>query len=190
LREDRRAFETYWQTILPHSKRYLDGHRVLGTNADVRPPAPDEQWSGGVMRWGGGRGQQEDRADTVTLTLDAAFFSTGECVGPDTKQLWDRVIFAAEVHQEIAMAARRGVDAGFDVEQMLAEIEQITGGTGQPAPPPPPPSGEAEPAWFGEHERWSLAKRISYMRTRFGNDKTVSILCDWADTAVPQYRRS
>ncbi len=30
------------------------------------------------MRWGAGPRQQNDHADTVTLTLDAVFFSTGE----------------------------------------------------------------------------------------------------------------
>jgi hypothetical protein len=189
LREDRRAFETYWQTILPGSKRYLENGCVLGTNADVRPPAPDEQWSGGVMRWGGGREQQSDRADTVTLTLDAAFFSTGECVGPDTNQLWEHVIIAAELYQEVATVACSGVEAGFDVEQILAEIEQITGDAGHP-PAPPPPDNRAETVSLRECERWRLAKRISHMRTHFGSDKTVSILGDWADASVPQYRRS
>jgi len=161
LREDRRAFEAYWRTILPYSKRYVDSSRVLGANADVRPPAPDEQWNGGVMRWGGPGPHEEDRADTVTLTLDAVFFSTGECVGPDTKQLWDRVIVAAELHQEVAAAARSGVEAAFDVERILAEVEQITGDASHPPPPPPPPGGPANSAQFREYERRSLAQRIS-----------------------------
>ncbi len=190
LTEDRRAFAMYWQTILPHSKRYLDSDRVLGTNADVRPPGPDEQWKGGVIRWGGGR-QHNDHADTITLTLDAVFFSTGECAGPDTRQLWDRVIAAAELYQEVAAVVRRGVDAASDGEQILAAVERITGDPGRPLPPPgPPPSdGPAKPGAFREYERWYLAKRIAHMRTQFGNNKTVSMLRDWADTAVPQYRR-
>jgi hypothetical protein len=190
LTEDRSAFQTYWQTILPQSKRYLD--RVLGTNADVRPPAPDEQWSGGVMRWGGGGRErhQDDRADTVTLTLDAAFFSTGECAEPDTRQLWDRVIAATEVHQEVAATARRGVEEAFDAGQILADVEQIIGDAGHPPPPPGPPGWAVEPSLFRERERWSLAGRISYMRTHFGDDKTVSILLDWADVVIPQYRRA
>ncbi|HEX4138634.1 MAG TPA: hypothetical protein VHY84_28745 [Bryobacteraceae bacterium] len=48
------------------------------------------------MRWGGGRRQPEDLVDTVVLTLDAAFFSTGECVGPDTKQLGERVMIGTD----------------------------------------------------------------------------------------------
>jgi hypothetical protein len=189
LTEDRRAFATYWQTILPWSKRYVDSGGVLGANADVRPPAPDEQWSGGVMRWGG-RGHREDRADKATLTLDAVFFSTGECAGPDSNQLWERVIAGAELHQKVAAAARRGVEAALDVERILAEVDQITGDAGHPPPPPPDPGGKAEPARFREYERWSLARQISHMRTHLGNHKTVSILSDWADAAIPQYRRS
>jgi hypothetical protein len=191
LPEHRRAFETYWHTILPHSKRYLDRNRVLGTNADVRPPAPDEQWKGGVMRWGGTRPpRQLVGVDRVTLILDAAFFSTGECLGPDTKQLWERVVVDAEMHQEIATVARRGVEAGFDVEQILADIEQITAVGGHPPPPPPPPSGQMERIRFRERARWRLADTISHMRTNLGNDKTVAVISDWVDAEVPKYRRS
>jgi hypothetical protein len=190
LPEDRKAFEIYWHTILPHSKRYIDIDCVLGTNADVRPPALDERWTGGVMRWGGRRERERDQLDTATLTLDAVLFSTGECVGPDTKQLWDRVIVAEEVHREIAAAARKSMEAGLDAEQTLADVELITGVSGQPIPPPPPPDGQMEPSWFREHELRRFANRIAHMRTHFGNDKTVSILSDWADAAVPQFRRS
>jgi hypothetical protein len=190
LSEDRRAFMTYWQTILPDSKRYVYSGGVLGANADVRPPAPDERWSGGVMRWGGPGPHEEDQADAVTLTLDAVFFSTGECVGPDSKQLWERIIAAAELHEEVAAAARSGVEAEVNAEQILAEVERITGDAGHPPPPPPAPGGPADPAQFREYERRSLAHRIAHMRTQFGNDKTVSILRDWADAAVPHYRKS
>ncbi len=189
LREERRAFQTYWQTILPNSKRYIDRGGVLGANADVRPPAPDERWSGGVMRWGGRERHQEDRADAVTLTLDAVFFSTGECAGPDTRQLWEHVIAAAEVHREVAATARHGVEAAVGVEQTLADVERITGKADHLPPPPGPPGWASEPGLFREHERWHLAKRISHMRTHFGDDKTVSMLSDWADAAVPHYRR-
>jgi hypothetical protein len=189
LTEDRRVFATYWQTILPHSKRYVYSGGVLGTNADVRPPAPDEQWKGGVMRWGGPGPHEEDRADKVTLTLDAVFFSTGECAGPDTRQLWDRVIAAAGVHQEVAATARHGVEARLDVDRILADVARITGKADHPPPPPGPPGWASEPGLFREHELWHLAKRISHMRTHFGNEKTVSMLSDWANAAVPQYRR-
>ena len=191
LTEDRRAFATYWQTILPHSKRYLDGGRILGANADVRQPAPNEQWKGGVMRWGTGQREHNDHADTVTLTLDAVFFSTGECAGPDTKQLWNRTIAAAEMYQEVVAVVRGCVDAASDGEQILAAVERLTGDAARPLPPPgPPPShGPAKPGAFREYERCCLAKRIAHMRTQFGHDKTVSILRDWADTAVPHYRR-
>lgn len=141
------------------------------------------------MRWGG-RGQRQDRADKVSLTLDAVFFSTGECAGPDTRQLWDRVIAAAELHREVAATARYGVEGAFDVEQILADVEWITGKASHPPPPPGSPGWAAEPGLFRERERWSLASRISHMRTRFGDHKTVSILSDWADAAVPQYRRT
>ena len=138
------------------------------------------------MRWGGPGPHEEHRADTVTLTLDAVFFTTGECVGPDTKQLWDRIVAAAELHQEVAAASRNGVEAAFGVERILAEVAQITGDAGHA---PPTPDSAAGPVRFREYECWSLAKRISHMRTHFGNDKTVSILRDWAEAAIPQHRR-
>jgi hypothetical protein len=103
---ERRAFETYWRTIMPNSKRWLRAGAVLGTNADIRPPAGDEIWKGGVVRGGGAGVRRTPDTDTVTLTIDAAFFATGECAGPDTLQLWERVVFPAEVAQLVAAAAR------------------------------------------------------------------------------------
>lgn len=93
------------------------------------------------------------------------------------------------MHREVAATARHGVEAAFDVKRILADVEQITGKADHP-PPPGDPGWAAEPGVFRERERWHLARRISHMRTQFGNDKTVSILRDWANTAVPQYRRS
>jgi hypothetical protein len=41
-------FVRYWNVILPGSKRYLGGSRIVGANGDVRPPAPDEVREGGI----------------------------------------------------------------------------------------------------------------------------------------------
>lgn len=56
LRPDLLQLCGYWQTILPGSKRLLTpSGDLVGDYTDVRPPAPDETWTGGgAGRSGGG----------------------------------------------------------------------------------------------------------------------------------------
>ena len=67
----------YWHTILPGSKRYLGESGLVGDNTDVRPPAQEEKWRGGIMG-GGSRGfhgeNPRDPIKQVTLVLDGLFF--------------------------------------------------------------------------------------------------------------------
>ena len=191
LREDRRAFETYWHTILPNSKRWLSRRSVLGSNADVRPPSPEEVWVGGVVRFGGGAGGFRGDPDAVSLTIDAAFFATGECVGPDTRGLWNQIVPKAELCQQAALSVRRGVRAGTESARILSDVEKITGTAlnGPPPPPPPPSMGRQDSHEWHENARQELARRIADMRRRLGDEKTVSTLDRWADATVPQFRR-
>jgi hypothetical protein len=41
--ENALKLDRYWNVILPGSKRYLGGGKMVGDNGDVRPPAPDEK---------------------------------------------------------------------------------------------------------------------------------------------------
>jgi hypothetical protein len=70
---------TYWQTIFPSSKRYLGESGMMGDNTDVRPPAEDEKWRGGIITGGGsGGGKSREPIRQVTLVLDGVFFLDGE----------------------------------------------------------------------------------------------------------------
>jgi hypothetical protein len=191
LPEERRAFEAYWRTILPQSKRWVSRDSTLGSNADVRPPAPEEIWKSGIMGWGGAGGTRpRQEPDTVTLTIDAAMFATGECAGPDTRQLWDQVVPAAEVTQQVASIARGGLQAGLSPARILADVEQVTGKSRVSAmPPPPPPFRSVGPHAFREYARQKLADRIARMRKTGGDETTVATLSAWADAVVPKFRR-
>jgi hypothetical protein len=85
----------------------------------------------------------------------------GECVGPDTKRLWERLTVAAEMYREIAATARRGIESGFVTEQVLPEIERITG-VPDGRPLPPPSNDRVEQGLFRKRERWHLTHRMSH----------------------------
>jgi hypothetical protein len=190
LTDDKRKFVAYWNTILPGSMRYLSGERVFGSNADVRAPSPEECWKGGVMRWGGGgKSRSMDQIETVTLALDAVFFSNGECAGPDEKRLWEHIVCDAAVYRAVATAAQEQSAAGLDAKEILAGIGRIIGSAGAPVPPPPPPDGKAGLKSFLNQARWHLARRISVHRSSQGDEKTVSMLLSWAGAELPEYRR-
>ena len=190
LAEERRKFFEYWHTIMPGSKRYLCGERMMGTNADVRPPDPSEYWKGGVFGFTNGRSRYLDEPlRSAMLTLDAVFFSNGECAGPDTKQLWEHIVSDAGVHQEVGMVAKEKLASGADASSVLAAVEEITGGANSAPPPPPPPDGTADPEHFRQRARWHIGRWISMTRPQRSDEETVSALASWADAVVPNYRR-
>jgi hypothetical protein len=59
------------------SRRIRDGW----DNTDVRLPAEDEKWRGGMVV--GGAGGSSEPIQQVTLVLDAVFFLDGEFVRPE-----------------------------------------------------------------------------------------------------------
>lgn len=109
------------------------------------------------------------RSDSVTLTIDAAFSATGECAGPDTRQLWDQIVATAEMHPQVAAIARAGVASGFSADRILAGVEEITGVAADTPPPPPPPPSHRDRHDHTGWVRWELARRIAEMRRRFGD---------------------
>jgi len=190
LRDDRRAFETYWRTILPNSKRWLNRGRFLGSNADVRPPAGDEIWVGGVMGTGGGVGGFRGNPGAIALAIDAVFFATGECAGPDTWQLWEQTVLPARMYQQAAAGARKALQSGLDTAGILAAVEQITGKAVDGLPRPPVPfAGRFDAHDWHERARQEIARRVADMRRRSGDEKTVATLNDWADAQLPEFRR-
>jgi hypothetical protein len=132
---------TYWQTILPGSKRYVSESGMVGDNTDVRPPSREESRSGmgavgGGVRGGRGRGGpvQREPLKQVTLTLDGVFFLDGEFAGPNREMLFERTVAQAEARRLVERIAREGSAAGLSAAQILVEVEKAAG----PLPEQPP----------------------------------------------------
>jgi len=193
---DRSAMKlyNYWNTILPGSKRYLAESGMVGDNTDVRPPADDEKWSGGMIAGGGGGGGAgRDPIRQITLILDAVFFLDGEFVGPDGDKLFERLIAEADAHRLVARIAKDGHAKGLSPAEILAEIEKVTGAA--PDRPPMPP-GFRNPAATPEDLRGSALQNVAFrlgMRRRFpqigGEEQTVSAIMSWDDAVLPHFRK-
>jgi hypothetical protein len=109
----------------------------VGDNSDVRPPRPDEVWTGGVIGAGSGGRHSRGPLRKASLTLDGVFFDDGGFAGPDREGLWDRVVLDVEAHAALARMAR---EEGTFARKIFAAIETVTGpGSDRPPGPPPPP---------------------------------------------------
>lgn len=184
----------YWHTIFPGSKRYLGESGMVGDNTDVRPPAEDEKWRGGMIgsRSGGG-GRRRDPPRQVTLALDAVFFLDGEFVGPDTHRLFEQTVADAEAHRIVGRIAREGHDRGRPPKEILAEIERATG------PTPDRPSMDLAFRNAGATQEDFLRaalQTVAYhlgMQQRFPQapceDQTVLMAMAWSETVLPRFRK-
>jgi hypothetical protein len=187
--QERWEFLEYWHTILPDSKRLLLRGQMIGSNADIRPPADSEKWKGGVM----GLMANRDRTPlselaTVTVTLDAVFFATGECAGRDRYQLFETVTGRAAAYREAALIAKEASAVGEDDAGILAAVATFTGPADQPRTHPPPP-GHRDHSSSRAHEIQSLAHGIGHTRTSQGDAAAVKLLLSWTDAELPNYRR-
>ena len=184
----------YWHTIFPGSKRYLGESGMVGDNTDVRLPAGDEKWGGGMIgARGGGGGNRREPLRQVTLGLDGVFFLDGEFVGPDTEHLFERTVADAEAHRIVGRIAREGHDHGRRPEDILAEIERVTG----PAPERPPMgmafrNAGASPEDFLRSALQTIAFNLG-MRRRFpqapSEEQTVLSVMTWSEAVVPRFRK-
>jgi hypothetical protein len=187
------ALYSYWHTIFPGSKRYLGESGMVGDNTDVRPPAPDEEWRGG-MRTGGGRGgNRRELLRQMTLALDGVFFLDGEFVGPNTEKLYEQTVADAEAHRIVGRIAREGHDRGRRPAEILADIERVTG----PAPERPTMNlalrnAGASPEDFLREALQTVAYHLA-MRRRFprapDEDQMVLMVMAWNDTVLPHFRK-
>jgi hypothetical protein len=139
----------YWHVILPGSKLYLNANgEQVGDNTDVRPPAPDELWTGGFAGGRAGGSRRRGPFAKITLTLDGVFFSYGGFAGPNRKGLWEQVVSRAEAHLQVSNTARQNHDKGVAADRILAQIETITGPASDRLLIPPPPSGSTNPEQY------------------------------------------
>ena len=185
----------YWHTILPGSKRYLGESGMVGDNSDVRPPAPDEKWRGGIVAGTGGGGMKSrDPISQVTLVLDGVFFLDGAFVGPNTERLFEQTVADADAHVMLARIAREGHNKGLRAGEILAEIERATG----PAPEGPPTNlAFRNPGASQEEFRRAALQTIAFqlaMRLRVpqaaDKEQTVFMVMDWDNTALPHFRKN
>jgi hypothetical protein len=180
----------YWHVILPGSKRYLNVNgEQLGDNSDVRPPGPDEVWTGGVAGSYGGGNSSRGAMKKITLTLDGVFFTDGGFVGPNQKGLWEQVVYSAEAHRQLAKIARQGRDNGIAPERILAEVEGVTGPAADRPPIPRPPRGAGSPDPYREQAMQMLAWQIGMARKHQGDERAVYMLMDWSDARLPDFRK-
>jgi hypothetical protein len=180
----------YWQVILPGSKRYLNANgEQAGDNSDVRPPAPDEVWTGGFAGGRTGGGRRRGPMEKVTLTLDGVFFTDGGFAGPNRKGLWEQVVYSAEAHIKVANIARQGHEDGVPPEKILARIEAITGSASDRPPIPRPPSVGSNPEVYRESALQMLAWQIGRAQKSQGDERTVFMLMAWGDAHPPQFHK-
>ena len=186
----------YWNTILPGSKRYLGESGMVGDNTDVRPPAHDEEWRGGMRigRGGGGGGSSREPIRQVTLVIDGVVFVDGEFVGPDGGKMFEQTVADAEAHQIVARIAKDGQHRGLSPAEILAEIENTTGVA--PDRPPRPPSLRNSAATHEEFRAAAL-QTIAYqfgMRRRLpqasNDEQTVFAIFSWNDVVLPNFRKT
>jgi hypothetical protein len=185
----------YWHTILPGSKRYLGESGMVGDNTDVRPPAEEEKWRGGIMSGGGsGNATSRDPIKQVTLVLDGVFFLDGEFVGPNAERLFERTVADAEAHLIVARIAKEGHNKGLPPKNILAEIERATG----PAPERPPMDlAFRNPGASQEDFRKAALQTLAFQlagRRRFrqtpNEEQTVFMVLTWNDTVLPHLRKT
>ena len=193
MTKDWQARTTYWNAILPGSKRLVSCNplKLTGDNRDVRQPTLEERWRGSTFSMEGGHREPEPdwqtRARSTKLVLDGVFFADGEFAGPNECQLWEKVIYLAEVYQSVAQTARKLYEAGMEPAALLAEVEKITG-KHSPQNGPLHFRGKATAEEFRQDARSSLAGYLSN-RLDMEQDEIVSDLVGWADTVLPPYLR-
>jgi hypothetical protein len=182
----------YWHVILPGSKRYPSRNgRMLGDNSDVRPPGPDEVWTGGMGGGGGGGiGRDPAEIESVTLTLDGVFFADGGFIGPNRGKMWEQVVARAEAHEQLTRIAKDGREGGDAPRKILVDIETLTG----PAPDrrpimPVPPRYLVGTDEFRNAALQKLAWQIAMSRKRQDEEGALRIILGWGDARVPQFRK-
>jgi hypothetical protein len=188
LDERARKLYGYWHVILPGSKRGIRGNRMFGDNTDVRPPQPDELWTGGGVGFGGGDRRTRGPLKSVTLALDGAFFVDGGFAGPDTLRNFDRVTADADAHVQAARIAQEDHSQGLSPAEIFTRIEAVTGpdrGRAKPRPPLSDPPGD-----FLTDSLRNIASQIGLMRLHDGGDaRVIHMLVSWAGATLPNYRK-
>ena len=138
---------------------------------------------------GRNRGRRHGPVDRITLTLDGVFFADGGFAGPNRKGLWEQIVHSADTHMQVANIARQQHSDGVSPERILADIESVTGPSGDHAPLSRPPNGGSNPGENRESALQMLAWQIGSARKSQGDERTVLMLMAWGDAHLPQFHR-
>jgi hypothetical protein len=117
--------------ILPGSKRLITRQGMFGNNLDVLGNLP--RGGGGGFAGSGSRRTGWDNAPAthIDLTLDAAIFEDGLCVGPDERnlfgQLREDLAGQAQLASQIVDKLRGGAPLGqiFEIVRPLAQRSRL-----------------------------------------------------------------
>lgn len=199
---------TYWQAILPSSKRYVGELGMVGVNSDVRPPAPEERINGGGG--GGAAGGKAgpwgpDPVKQITVSIDGVFFGDGEFVGPNKGRLFERTVAEAEARVIVARVAREGHKRGLSAEIIFANIEKVTGAApaihatfvGLPFRRPDATTDDFQKAALQQlafqfarrRTMIALAKERNAPLQSGSDDRIIHQTMAWADLTVPNLRK-
>ncbi len=130
---------------------------------------------------------------SVTLTLDGAFFGDGEFVGPNRAGLWERVTERAHTRLAVALAARNARDRGMSSADVLKRVTELTGAapSSPPRPPRPPRLWTDTPSRkeVQHRELQMRAWEIELRRQTLSDEQTVEWLVSETDTVLPNLRK-
>lgn len=181
-----RKVASYWNTILPGSKRYVGpDSQMIGDNTDVRLPADDERWTGGGMGSGGSRAGNSSGREIrrITLKLDGVFFSDGAFAGPNERQFWEQITSYAEAHTQLLDLVRKGRENGDPAEQIIAGIKTLTGPWRERLPSPRSPGAPLRAPGLDP------IQRLAWQFSHIPEDRVIDHILSWADAPVPQFHK-
>jgi hypothetical protein len=180
----------YWHVILPGSARYLNADgELVGDNSDVRPPAPDEVWTGGVISTRTAGNRRRRPMEKVTLTLDGVFFTNGGFAGPNREGLWERTVCDFEAHMQVAGISRQGYMDGTPAQKILSEIASITGPPGEHHSIHNLARGAHNAELHRNYALGMVARQIEMARKTQGDEWTLSMLMARGDARAPQFHK-
>src|SRR5258708_4469661 len=123
--------------------------------------------------------------------MDGVFSSNGEFAGPNERELFEEIVYPAEVCQQVGRVAREQSRTGLDSSSILLRVGEVFGKPQEAEEffVPMRMTRKIDPEEFRQETRSSIAWQIDTMRKMRGAEETVQMLVIWADSMVPQYRR-
>lgn len=191
LSEGQKKVFEYWHSIFPDSKRYLaPGGVVVGDNTDVRLPTGDEIWHGGYVS-GSGSPMQEPRypVQSLTVSIDGAFFLDGEFVGKNHRMMFEEVSSAGAAHLSIARLAKEKTAEGYSPKAVLEAIEKLTRPVGERRPRPVVPSRNTLAEAFEKQALVYAGWDIASMRKFQNDDQVLRVIDGWGSIELPHFRK-